>query len=106
MTEENSLTFIFENLGITDDSTRSSAKKSKAKSDVHQCAVCFFLFETHKKMGTHLKKHKAEAKQIKLDFDEAKKAFSNNHEDKIAAFNYRIALAKVTVLENFGRARK
>ena len=66
------------------------------------CVVCLKRFHSHSQLGKHFKiEHKANAKEITAEFQDAKAKFDSDPQDEVKAHNKKIALMKVTMLEKF-----
>lgn len=97
----------FASLGLDENTSRSkAARNKKAAGDLHFCVVCFHRFHSHAEMGKLLKKvHRAVAKNVKTEFQQAKEDCADDPDDEVNNFNYKISLLKVTFLEKF-RSRR
>ena len=91
------------NIGISSADTRSSAKrKKKHNRDLFVCVECMKGFDKKRQLRRHVKKgHFADKEAIKAEFDELREQKWAATEPWTPAddFNYTMALAKVTLLE-------
>jgi hypothetical protein len=99
--EVESLTSVFADLNIDANTSRHAATKNKPQ-DLHRCLLCLYRFHNANLFKKHLKDvHRAQSQQITQEYKDAKKSRDENPDDEIYQENFRIALAKVTLLEKF-----
>lgn len=104
---------IFSKLEITASTSRARAHRFKEKENLkgdgilHFCAFCLEMCASHadlKKHFTKKKQHRVDKNEVKDDFQDAKKALDNNTDptqNVRLEWNYKLHLAKVTMLERF-----
>lgn len=101
-TEMNALDLSFAELNISENSTRSSAKRSVMKNDIHCCIVCLKRFESHKLLRKHVSKtHRADRNEVKHEFQKCKEALEDGEANATKLYNYKLALLKHSFLERF-----
>jgi hypothetical protein len=101
---EDPISSLFQEMKISDTSTRSSASRSKKSAaaeeqSIHACIICLQRMRSKKDLSKHLQvKHRADKEVIKQEFRDAKAELATDP-DEVSKYNYQLALAKVTLLE-------
>ena len=93
---------LFRDLNLSLDTTLSGARKIKAQSKIHFCAICLCRFANHKVLGKHVntrKGHKADSDNITNEFTQANS--SKATVDDESQQKYKLALLRKIALERF-----
>jgi hypothetical protein len=95
----------FQELSISDDSTRSSASKAKNTKEFHMCTECFVRFHLDQELQKHLKTvHKSSSKQICSSYQEHKIKLQSEP-DEVNKHNFQLSLLKVSCLTKIRRKK-
>jgi hypothetical protein len=114
MAEAEEMALAFQEFKIEADTTRSKAQRNKKNREKEEdedapnkqeplcfCAVCSYAFEGREELKEHLNVHRADRNKIKGEFQRIKSTYDAQTAGRAAQYNYKLALARVTMLENY-----